>query len=226
MASLLGHSCLLALCFLVPFTGRPLGPWTSSSRDADSQRIQFEFAEFAANSFAARIRCEFGLKFTVVRIRGEFALRIRRRRQNDHACAVFSPDENLTLNCGMQDFFLTSYNENYDDCALMNPFRCFRGACVLAFNKKFVVQFRTDRCVRLAALNTTVPSVPPKTPPVWRKKASRTLNFRLFFRLWTNKMCSPLPTLHFGTLLILLRSVHAEKSLSRGSKKSRFDSVL
>ena len=35
-------------------------------RDADSQRIQFEFAEFAANSFAARIRCEFGLKFTVL----------------------------------------------------------------------------------------------------------------------------------------------------------------
>ena len=68
-------------------------------RDADSQRIQFGFAEFAANSFAARIRCEFGLKFLVLRIRGEFALRIRRRRQNDHACAVFSPDEKLTLNC-------------------------------------------------------------------------------------------------------------------------------
>ena len=71
-------------------------------RDADSQRIQFEFAEFAANSFALRIRCEFGLKFLVLRIRGEFALRIRRRRQNDHACAVFSPDEKLTLNCAMQ----------------------------------------------------------------------------------------------------------------------------
>ena len=71
-------------------------------RDADSQRIQFEFAEFAANSFAARIRCEFGLKFLVLRIRGEFALRIRRRRQNDHACAVFSPDEKLTLNFAMQ----------------------------------------------------------------------------------------------------------------------------
>ena len=27
-------------------------------RDADSQRIQFEFAEFAANSFAARIWLE------------------------------------------------------------------------------------------------------------------------------------------------------------------------
>ena len=74
-------------------------------RDADSQRIQFEFAEFAANSFAARIRCEFGLKFLVLRIRGEFALRIRRRRQNDHACAVFTPDEKLTLNCAMQSFF-------------------------------------------------------------------------------------------------------------------------
>ena len=72
------------------------------SRDADSQRIQFEFAEFAANSFAARIRCEFGLKFLVLRIRGEFALRIRRRRQNNHACAGFSPDEKLTLNCAMQ----------------------------------------------------------------------------------------------------------------------------
>ena len=76
---------------------KPMG-----GRDADSQRIQFEFAEFAANSFAARIRCEFGLKFLVLRIRGEFALRIRRRRQNDHACAVFSPDEKLTLNCAMQ----------------------------------------------------------------------------------------------------------------------------
>ena len=72
------------------------------ARDADSQRIQFEFAEFAANSFAARIRCEFGLKFLVLRIRGEFALRIRGRRQNDHACAVFSPDEKLTLNSAMQ----------------------------------------------------------------------------------------------------------------------------
>ena len=69
---------------------------------ADSQRIQFEFAEFAANSFAERIRCEFGLKFLVLRIRGEFALQIRRRRQNDHACAVFSPDEKLTLNCAVQ----------------------------------------------------------------------------------------------------------------------------
>ena len=72
------------------------------SRDADSQRLQFEFAEFAANSFALRIRCEFGLKFLVLRIRGEFALRIRRRQQNDHACAVFSPDEKLTLNSAMQ----------------------------------------------------------------------------------------------------------------------------
>ena len=78
---------------------------TPASRDADSQRIQFEFAEFAANSFAARIRCEFGLKFLVLRIRGEFALRICRRRQNDYACAVFSPDEKLTLNCAMQEFF-------------------------------------------------------------------------------------------------------------------------
>ena len=72
------------------------------TRDADSQRIQLQFAEFAANSFAARIRCEFGLKFLVLQIRGKFALRIRRRRQNDHACAVFSPDEKLTLNCAMQ----------------------------------------------------------------------------------------------------------------------------
>ena len=74
-------------------------------RDADSQRIQFAFAELAANSFAAPIRCEFGLKSLVLRIRGEFALRICRRRQNDHACAVFSPDEKLTLNCAMQYFF-------------------------------------------------------------------------------------------------------------------------
>ena len=71
-------------------------------RDADSQRIQFEFAEFAANSFAARIPCEFDLKYLVLRIRGEFAPRIRGRRQNDHACAVFSPDEKLTLNSAMQ----------------------------------------------------------------------------------------------------------------------------
>ena len=76
-----------------------------SYRDADSQRIQFEFAEFAANSFAAQIRCESGLKFLVLRIRGEFGLRIRRRRQNDHACAVFTPDEKLTLNSAMQYFF-------------------------------------------------------------------------------------------------------------------------
>ena len=73
-----------------------------AGRDADSQRIQFGFAEFAANSFAARICCEFSLKFTVLRIRGEFPLRIRGRRQNGHACAVFSPDEKLTLNCAMQ----------------------------------------------------------------------------------------------------------------------------
>ena len=72
------------------------------SRDADSQRIQFEFAELAANSSAAQIRCEFSLKFLVLRIRGKFALRIRGRRQNDHACAVFSPHEKLTLNCAMQ----------------------------------------------------------------------------------------------------------------------------
>ena len=49
-----------------------------SVRDADSQQIQFEFAEFAGNSFAARICCEFGLKFLVLRNQGEFALRIRR----------------------------------------------------------------------------------------------------------------------------------------------------
>ena len=50
----------------------PVSDSEEASRDADSQRIQFEFAEFAANSFAARIRCEFGLKFLVLRIRGEF----------------------------------------------------------------------------------------------------------------------------------------------------------
>ena len=65
-----------------------------ATRDADLQRIQFEFAEFAANSFAERIRCEFGLKFLVLRLRGKFALRICRRRQNDHACAVFSSMKN------------------------------------------------------------------------------------------------------------------------------------
>ena len=31
-------------------------------RDADSQRIPFEFAKFAENLFAAQIRCKFGLK--------------------------------------------------------------------------------------------------------------------------------------------------------------------
>ena len=87
-----------------PLFSAQYGP-RDPSRDADSQRIQFEFAEFAANSFAARIRCEFGLKFSVLRIRGKFALRIRRRRQKDHACAVFTPDEKLTLNCAMQYFF-------------------------------------------------------------------------------------------------------------------------
>ena len=90
-----GFRCITQnLCFT---TGVSL--WT---RDADSQRIQFEFAEFAAISFAEQIRCEFGLKFLVLRIRGEFALRIRRRRQNDHTCTVFSPDEKLTLNCAVQ----------------------------------------------------------------------------------------------------------------------------
>ena len=73
-----------------------------STRYTDSQQIHFEFAEFAANSFAERIRCELGLKFLVLRVRAEFALRIRRRRQNDQECAVFSPDEKLTLNCAMQ----------------------------------------------------------------------------------------------------------------------------
>ena len=58
-------------------------------RDADSQRIQFEFAEFAANSFATRIRCEFGVKFRVLRIRGEFGLRIRRRQAPAAARALF-----------------------------------------------------------------------------------------------------------------------------------------
>ena len=80
--------------------GKP-GRDRAPSKDADSQRIEFEFAEFAANLFAARIRCTFSVKFTVLRIQGEFALRIRRRQQKDHACAVFSPDENLTLNCAM-----------------------------------------------------------------------------------------------------------------------------
>ena len=37
-----------------------------AGRDADSHRIQFGFAEFAADSFAARIRCKFSLKFTVL----------------------------------------------------------------------------------------------------------------------------------------------------------------
>ena len=49
-------------------------------RDADLQRIQFKFADFAANLFSARIRYEFGVKFRVLRIRGEFGLRIRRRQ--------------------------------------------------------------------------------------------------------------------------------------------------
>ena len=59
----------------------PLRAGVARCRDADSQRIQFEFTEFTADSFAVRIPCEFGLKFTVLRILGEFALRIRRRRQ-------------------------------------------------------------------------------------------------------------------------------------------------
>ena len=53
-------------------------PEQATTRDADLQRIQFEFAECAVNSSAARIRCKFGRKFSVLRIRGEFALRIRR----------------------------------------------------------------------------------------------------------------------------------------------------
>ena len=59
------------------------------NRDADSQRIQFEFAEFPANSFATRIRCEFGVKFRVLRIQGEFGLRIRRRQAPAAARALF-----------------------------------------------------------------------------------------------------------------------------------------
>ena len=106
-SSLLLGALVLFFFFFFFFLPSPVRPRCLrlslvSGRDADSQRIQFEFAEFAANSFAARIRSEFGLKFTVLRIRGEFALRIRRRQPNDHACAVFSPDENLTLNCAMQ----------------------------------------------------------------------------------------------------------------------------
>ena len=66
-----------------------LGSYAHSGRDADSQRIQFVFAEFAANSFAARIRCEFGVKFRVLRIRGEFGLRIRRRQAPVAARALF-----------------------------------------------------------------------------------------------------------------------------------------
>ena len=91
-------ACRAVLCCAVGW----LCCFLPGGRDADSQQIQFEFAEFAANLFAARTRCEFGLKFLVLRIQGKFALRIRGRRQNDHACAVFSPDEKLTLNCAMQ----------------------------------------------------------------------------------------------------------------------------
>ena len=41
--------------------------------------------------------------------------------------------------------------------------------------------------------------------------------------LWTAKMRSPLPTVYFGALLTLPGPMHAGKSLSPGSKKSRFD---
>ena len=69
----------------------PKNVWTklSSDRDADSQRSQLEFAEFAANLFAAQIRHEFGVKFRVLRIRSEFGLRIRRRQVPAAARALF-----------------------------------------------------------------------------------------------------------------------------------------
>ena len=76
-------------CMVVVAAGMRLGFIAVRARDADSQRIQFEFAEFAANSFATRIRCKFGVKFRVLRIRGEFGLRIRRRQATAAARAVF-----------------------------------------------------------------------------------------------------------------------------------------
>ena len=56
---------------LAPFL-RPLpGRW---SRDADSQRIGFQFGEFAANLFGMLIRCEIAVKYTALRIPCEFGL--------------------------------------------------------------------------------------------------------------------------------------------------------
>ena len=66
--------------------------YRAHTRDADSQQTEFEFAEFAANSFAARIRCELGVKFRVLRIRGEFVLRIRRRQAPAAARALLGKE--------------------------------------------------------------------------------------------------------------------------------------
>ena len=46
-------------------------------RAVDSQRISFEFREFAANSFGLRIRYDFAVNFTDLQIRDEFTLCIR-----------------------------------------------------------------------------------------------------------------------------------------------------
>ena len=49
----------------------------SHIRDADLQRIKFEFDKFALNSFGLPIRCEFAPKLTGMRMCCEFGLPIR-----------------------------------------------------------------------------------------------------------------------------------------------------
>ena len=75
---------------------------------------------------------------------------------------------------------------------------------------------RAHHCFRLVLLNTTVPFVPPKTPPVRKKTHRELLIFDLFVDFWTAKTRSTLPTLFLRTLLTLLGPVLTEKTLSPG----------
>ena len=104
-------------------------------------QIRREFDLNSPNSLRIRSHLEFGVQFTVLRIRREFVLQICRGRQNDHLCPVFRTDEKLALNRAMQ-FFWTLYNENYDNCTSIEVISFWCGACGLIFENDWFFSFK------------------------------------------------------------------------------------
>ena len=127
-----------------------------------------------------------------------------------------APSFRQMKNCAMLWLFWTLPNSNYHDSAsiLLITFLC--GVCVIIFKNKRFLSFEG---IAVSASLYGTRCCPPFPPA-----PNQFLAF--VFRHWTVKVRAPFPTLYFGTLLTLLTSSHAEKSLAQGSKKPRIDNSL